>query len=153
MGHIHKIIDFVVEGFIVYNNSVLLVDHKKAKKILPVGGHIELDEDPEEALFREIEEESGLKKADLTMLSSKPFFNEKGIKSLFSPHYLNIHNISKEHKHICFVYFLKSNTNKVILAEKEHNFIKWYSEDDLNKTELLLNIRYYAKAAIHKARE
>lgn len=60
MPHIHERYDFVVNAFIVFNNKVLLVHHPKYDKWLPMGGHVELDEDPEEALFREIEEETGL---------------------------------------------------------------------------------------------
>lgn len=41
---------FTVSVFIVYKDKVLLHSHKKAKKILPLGGHTELNEFPEEAL-------------------------------------------------------------------------------------------------------
>ena len=60
MPHIHELIDFVVDIYIVYKDKVLLIHHKELKKWLPIGGHIELDEDPEEALFREVKEECGL---------------------------------------------------------------------------------------------
>ena len=57
MPHIHDLIDFIVDAYIVHNNSVLLILHKKLKIWLPIGGHIELNEDPDEALMREIKEE------------------------------------------------------------------------------------------------
>jgi ADP-ribose pyrophosphatase YjhB (NUDIX family) len=52
MPHIHELYDFVVTVFIVHKDKVLLVHHPRYGKWIPMGGHIELDEDPEEALFR-----------------------------------------------------------------------------------------------------
>ncbi len=60
MPHIHEKIDFTVEVFIVYDNKVLLRKHDKYKKWLSIGGHIELDEDPNQAAIREVKEEVGL---------------------------------------------------------------------------------------------
>ena len=59
MAHIHEKIDFTVAIFVVQDGRVLLVHHRKLNKWLPLGGHIELDEDPEEAALREAQEESG----------------------------------------------------------------------------------------------
>ena len=72
MPHIHDLIDFTVAAYIVNNGKVALVNHLQLKRWMPVGGHIELNEDPEEALFREIKEETGIDKSQLTVLSSKP---------------------------------------------------------------------------------
>ena len=69
MPHLHELYDFVVSAFIVHDDKVLLVHHPKYDKWIPMGGHVELDEDPETALFREIEEETGL---EVSILSSKP---------------------------------------------------------------------------------
>ena len=59
MPHIHKLIDFTVEVFIVHKHKVLLRRHDKYKKWLSIGGHIELHEDPVEAAIREVKEEVG----------------------------------------------------------------------------------------------
>ena len=60
MPHIHEKIDFTVSLFIVEGERVLLVHHKKLNCWLPIGGHIELEEDPEQAAYREAKEECGL---------------------------------------------------------------------------------------------
>ncbi len=52
---------FTVSIFIVYKNRVLLYLHKKANKILPLGGYIEFNEFQEETCIREAQEEAGLK--------------------------------------------------------------------------------------------
>jgi ADP-ribose pyrophosphatase YjhB (NUDIX family) len=147
MAHIHEYIDFTVVAFIVYGNKVLLVFHKKLQRWLPVGGHIELDEDPEQALFREILEECGL---EVEVLSTKPNFKDAGRKALLTPNFLDIHDISDTHKHIGLTYFAKAKSDKVKLAEQEHDDIRWFTEQDLNNPEFAItdDIKFYVKEAV-----
>ena len=56
MAHIHEKIDFTVAIFVVHDEKILLIHHRKLDKWLPLGGHIELDEDPEQAALREARE-------------------------------------------------------------------------------------------------
>lgn len=51
----HLVVYFVV--FDQKAGKILLVDHKQAKRWLPTGGHVEVDEDPFEAVKRECFEE------------------------------------------------------------------------------------------------
>lgn len=151
MSHIHKLIDFTVGAFIVFKSKVLLVNHKELKLWLPPGGHIELDEDPEQALIREIEEETGLKKSQIDIMSEKPRIrNDSSRKMLLPPKWLDIHWINKTHKHIGLGYVVKSKTQKVVLAKKEHYEIRWFTERDLNnnKYKLISNIKFYCKEAV-----
>jgi 8-oxo-dGTP diphosphatase len=60
MPHLHDLMDFTVVALVVHENRVLLISHRQLHKWLPLGDHIDLDEDPDQALFREIKEESGL---------------------------------------------------------------------------------------------
>jgi 8-oxo-dGTP pyrophosphatase MutT (NUDIX family) len=60
LPHIHEKIDFCAEAFIVYQNKVLLRVHDKYGFWLSIGGHVELDEDPTQAVIREVKEEVGL---------------------------------------------------------------------------------------------
>lgn len=52
---------FTASALIIENKKVLLLFHKKLGVWLYPGGHIEDYENPEEALFREVKEETGLK--------------------------------------------------------------------------------------------
>lgn len=151
MAHIHELIDFVVTAFIVHENKVLLVHHKELNWWLPVGGHIELDEDPEEALFREIKEESGISKEELTILSDKPNLNPVDAKILYRPNFLDIHTINEKHKHIGLNYLLLSRTDQVLLAEKEHYQIKWFTLTEVEKMQLKEAVLYYCKEALKLA--
>lgn len=144
MTHIHEKIDFVVNAFIVNKGNVLLIHHKELKKWLPVGGHIELDEDPEEALFREIKEECGL---TVKIIGNKPKYQSNNGRSLLAPSFMDVHRITKKHGHVSLVYFAKSKSNKVKLAEKEHNDIKWFSKKDITKLKLEPLIKYYCNKA------
>ncbi len=147
MPHINRLIDFVVAAFIVHNKKVLLVEHKKLKAWLPVGGHIELDEDPIQALKREVVEETGL---NLKITDRKVLFRSKGTKSLRVPNFLDIHKITDSHRHIGIIYFLRSEEEKIKLAEREHNSIKWFSESELNRKEYKIksSIKFYCREAI-----
>jgi 8-oxo-dGTP pyrophosphatase MutT (NUDIX family) len=57
MAHIHYTIDFTVAIFVVHQHRVLLIRHRKLDKWLPLGGHVELDEYPDQAALREAREE------------------------------------------------------------------------------------------------
>lgn len=148
MAHIHELIDFTIEVFIVYKDKVLLIHHKALDRWLPVGGHIELDEDPEQALFREIEEETGL--TDIKVLGSKLDLERDGFKSLFAPVYLDIHRINETHRHIGMVYFVVSDKEQVRLEKDEHKDIRWFGKKDLvdPKYDLLPDVIFYARKAL-----
>lgn len=51
---------FTVTGFVVEDGRTLLHWHRKTQLWLPPGGHIEPDEDPVQAVLREVREETGL---------------------------------------------------------------------------------------------
>jgi len=50
---------FTATGFVVHDGCVLLHWHPKVKAWLPPGGHIDENEDPVQAVLREVWEESG----------------------------------------------------------------------------------------------
>lgn len=150
MPHIHELIDFTVDAFIVYNKKVLLILHKKHNMWLAVGGHIELNEDPEAALFREVKEECGL---EIEIIGEKPNIVANGITFLYAPAFLDIHDIIGNHKHISLRYFVRAKSDKVMLSEREHNDIRWFTEEDLDRPEFGINeaTKFYATEALRRA--
>jgi ADP-ribose pyrophosphatase YjhB (NUDIX family) len=152
MPHIHELIDFTVEAFVVHENRVLLIYHTQLRKWLPLGGHIELDEDPEQALFREIREESGL---EVNILSQKPAQQFEGKKFLYPPIYLDIHPITSTHHHIGLVYFATAASDQVTLAADEHEAIRWFSEAELHDPAFGIqpDVLFYACDGLRRAAE
>ena len=67
---------YTATALIVENNSVLLHLHEKIKLWLPPGGHVELNEDPIQAVTREVFEETGFRyvngrQTELILVGSK----------------------------------------------------------------------------------
>ena len=151
MPHIHKLYDFVVSIFVVHRGKVRLVYHKKYREWLPIGGHVELDEDPLQAVYREVKEESGLK---VRLLAKAPDIHHPGVKPLPTPDYVDVHRIGKGHKHIAFIYFAVCKNSRVRLHTREHREFKWVSLAELkhSRYRLTRSIAFYCQKAILAAR-
>ncbi len=126
-----------------------MIHHKQLNKWLTIGGHIELDEDPEQALFREIQEECGL---EAELIGEKPNLTNEDRKSLIPPDFLDIHKISDTHRHVAFIYYAKSKDDKVKLNKEEHNEIRWFTKEDLENPSFNVpwDIKYYCLEALKK---
>ncbi|MBI2024046.1 NUDIX domain-containing protein [Candidatus Giovannonibacteria bacterium] len=146
MPHIHEKIDLTVEVFIVHKNKVLLRKHDKYEIWLSVGGHIELDEDPNQAAIREVKEEVGL---DIELIDYRDFiFEDERFKELIPPVALNRHRISDAHEHVTMVYYAKTNSDKII-PEKDTDEWKWCEKDDIEKLDNTpKDVVYHAKRAL-----
>lgn len=149
MPHIHDFIDFTVVAYIVHDNKVLLINHRKYNLWLPIGGHVELHEDPEEALMREIQEESGL---EVEILGERPMFQDPNVKPLIAPTFMDIHSIDETHRHVGLMYFAKAASDKVTLADGEHSNIRWFTREELSdpKYNLKPQVRFYAEEALSR---
>ena len=164
MAHIHEKIDFTVAIFVVHDEKILLIHHRKLDKWLPLGGHIELDEDPEQAALREAKEESGL---EVELLGERPPTTGPGTRALIAPRFLDIHRISETHEHIGMMYWARpkvgprwrtaSDDQQVVptapaLAVAEHHDIRWCSAADLDKLEPPMSdaVKWYCRAAIRE---
>ncbi len=108
-----KKVDFVVSGYIFENEKVLLIFHKKLKKWLPPGGHIEDGETPEEALKREIYEETGLKVSIINQISFS-YSKESSPFLLNKPEFIQWEKIEEDHHHINLIYLCQIEDKKDI---------------------------------------
>jgi len=152
MAHIHEKIDFTVSIFVVKDGKVLVVLHRNLKRWLPLGGHIELDEDPEQAALREAWEESGL---DVELLGERPPTTEPGTRALLAPRFLDIHRISDTHEHIGMIYWARPKSGTVTLAAAEHHDIRWCSAGELNLLQPPLSgaVKWYCHKALEEVAE
>ena len=151
MPHIHKDIDFTSEVFVVYKNKVLLRKHDKFKEWLSVGGHIELNENPNQAAIREVKEEVGL---DITLDQSlKPQREEDNTQDLIPPYFLNENKIGENHTHVTFVYFAISNTDQIFetIEREKSEDCRWLTREELlANQEIKPSVKFYALKALEK---
>ena len=148
MAHIHERWDFTVAIFVVHDGRVLLIHHRKLDKWLPLGGHIELDEDPEQAALREAKEESGW---EVEHLGERPPTTEPGTRALIAPRFLDIHRISDTHEHIGMIYWARPKKGgTTTLAIEEHLDIRWCSSAELDTLQPAMSkaVKWYCRTAI-----
>lgn len=140
MGHIHSDsqYDYTASGVIVHKNKVLMLLHHKLNLWLPPAGHIELDETPLEGLFREVEEESGLKPDNLTLVT--PYTDNLSLErdpdlnvTQPVPFDIDMHAIGTDgHRHIDFAYILISDTDHFTPEEGGSTTMQWFTLDEIN---------------------
>ena len=147
MPHLHEKIDFTVAVFIVHDGRVLLIHHRQLDQWLPIGGHIELDEDPEQAALREAQEESGLR---VELIGERPPTTEEGCRALIAPRFLDIHRINPTHEHIGMIYWARLVAGNVVLSEREHHDIRWANADELDQLvpSMKESVKWYCRQAL-----
>lgn len=147
MAHIHEKIDFTVSIFVVEAGRVLLVLHRRLGRWLPLGGHVELDEEPETAALREAREESGL---DVELLGERPPTTGPGTRALITPRFLDIHRISDTHEHIGMIYWARPKSGTLTLATEEHHDLRWCDAEDLERLDPPLTpaVAWYCRKAL-----
>jgi len=134
MGHINELYDFTVSAFLIHptEKKLCMHYHLKYKKLLQFGGHIELDEQPEEALERELREEAGLEPKDYEVVESPhPITDEQN--SILLPFNINVHNVIGKHCHIDLEYIVKCKTEKISPGEGESKKYYWLTLDELEE--------------------
>src|SRR5450759_2703312 len=149
MAHIHEKIDFTVAIFVVRDEKILLIHHLNLDKWLPLVGHIELHEDPEQAALREAKEESGL---DVELLGERPPTTSPGTRALIAPRFLDIHRINDTHEHIGLIYWARPKNGTLALAPEEHHDIRWFSGEDLEKLSPPMTgaVKWYCRQALEE---
>jgi 8-oxo-dGTP pyrophosphatase MutT (NUDIX family) len=149
MPHLHEQIDFTVALLIVHESKILLVLHRKLGRWLPIGGHIELDEDPEMAALREAREETGL---EIELIGERPPTTEPGTRALIAPRFLDIHRISATHEHIGMIYLARVKSGTLTLAAQEHHDIRWIDWAGLEQLDPPLSgaVKWYCQQALRE---
>jgi len=155
MAHTGKHLCLTVTANITYKNQVLLVFHKQYKSWFPPGGHLEIEEDPESAIYREILEETSLTKTNLlpvnvTYMPEEDIFSDMKGKNLLTPLYLDIHEVGADIKHVGMRFFFTSNKKEVASLDKDIKELKWFSGMELNSSRYNLrkHVHFYGITAL-----
>src|ERR1700730_7960065 len=120
-------------GFVVDSGRVLLHWHRKNSLWLPFGGHLEPNEDPVQALIREVEEECGL---TVEPLRDTPTYGVTNLPALAPPDLILLEPVTdglEAHEHIDLIYFCRALGNTDSLAEHPDSTIRWVSGAELRK--------------------
>jgi ADP-ribose pyrophosphatase YjhB (NUDIX family) len=149
VAHIHYAIDFTVACYIVRDDRVLMIFHRQLGKWLPVGGHIELHEDPDQALAREIQEECGL---EVEIDGQRAPIDDPSARSLYTPAHVNIHDITNIHRHVVNIYYGRWKAGEPLLCEAEHQQIHWFTSEELRRPQFGIkpDVLWYAEDALGK---
>jgi 8-oxo-dGTP diphosphatase len=119
-------LDLVVASYIIRNNKLLLIHHGKLDKWLPVGGHIDPNETPDEAVIREVKEETAL---DI-LLYGIPTSKSSSMETLARPFYVNVHSVG-DHDHCCFYYLSTIKDETTLAINHELKDYRWFSKEEL----------------------
>jgi 8-oxo-dGTP pyrophosphatase MutT (NUDIX family) len=117
---------FTVSGFVVEGDGTLLHWHKKLQIWLPPGGHIDPDEDPVQAVVREVLEETGIAAEVVPHESEHAFSNLPQLASPLSIIVADVGAAADEpaHQHIDMCYALQPLVGVARVApEADHGFV------------------------------
>ncbi|MBI4085449.1 MAG: NUDIX domain-containing protein [Candidatus Liptonbacteria bacterium] len=153
MPHINEKLDFTVEVFVVNKGKVLLRKHDKYELWLGLGGHIDPGSDPTEACHREAMEEAGI---EIEIFPKPDEFGGAKDKELPAPQFVNRHWINDKHEHVAFIFFAKTDTDKVREPDNHEKSggMKWFGAEDLDdpKYGIEPNVIHYAKTALEASK-
>ncbi|MFH0890120.1 MAG: NUDIX hydrolase [Candidatus Aenigmatarchaeota archaeon] len=137
--------ELVVGGFLIHNNKILLIHHRKLDKWLPPGGHINENETPDEALEREFAEELNLK---IEILNKVAVASEGNIKKqLAVPFYVNVHSVG-DHDHCCLFYLCRPiNQEQLEVNKSELKDFMWVSSEELDQKHISTDVKHIAVKA------
>jgi ADP-ribose pyrophosphatase YjhB (NUDIX family) len=123
---------FTATTFVVNKGRVLLHMHKKLGVWLPVGGHIEPNELPQEAALREIREEAGL----AAVLNSPDKDLALGdAQQLIRPMHIILEDIAPGHQHIDMIYYATAESDDLNPEDGETADLGWFSVEEVEKLE------------------
>lgn len=133
---------FTSSALIIENNKVLLVYHKKLDVWLYPGGHIEENENPDEALIREVKEETGL---DVEIISNKDETLsdiKNDVSSLHIP-YAILCELVGVHYHNDLIYLckIKNNSKQLKHDSNESKGIGFFSLNEIKDLKLFNNFK------------
>lgn len=143
-------------------NEVLLLWHKRLKRWMPPGGHVDENETPEDAAKRECKEETNLDVEIVGDPSPNLFAkNPEEGRMLKKPIALLLENIpeSKErnepaHQHMDFLYVARPLNESAAreMARDESGGMRWFAKEEIEKlderTEIFSNVKAYILAAL-----
>lgn len=144
---------FTATAYVIENQSVLLIHHKKMNKWLPPGGHMDPNETPPEAALREVLEETGL---HVELIEQENIhIDHYNAKTFPRPWMCMLQEIppfglEEEHQHVDFVYIAKPVKGNVTHNTDETHAIRWFTLDEVESLKGDVEIFEETREAIRK---
>ena len=120
---------YTVSGFVVHEGRTALHWHRKLDMWLPAGGHVEPNEDPVEAVLREVAEEFSVEAEIIPMTAYTD--SGAGPRAIQPPYTIQNCLIEPGHEHIDFIYFLNLTAGYPGVSHDPDNPIVWLSAEEL----------------------
>jgi ADP-ribose pyrophosphatase YjhB (NUDIX family) len=139
-------------------NKVVLLNHRKLGVWLYPGGHVNLNETPDETVIREVKEETGL---DVEIISDKDKSladPKEDVSVLHHPYAILCEKIpgnNKYHYHIDIIYLCKiinEEKTQLINNRRESLEVNLFSLSDLGQINLFPNFRKLLKKVLDEKR-
>jgi len=118
-----------VTGFVVHEGLVALHWHQKLAMWLPAGGHIEANEDPVQAVLREINEEFGVVATVLPLTPRTPYAG--GPEQLEPPHAMLDCIVAPDHVHVDLCYYCRLESGYPGVPEDPASPVTWVDAETL----------------------
>ena len=122
---------FTATGFVVDGSRTLLHWHERLQQWMPPGGHLEADEDPVQAVLREIEEETGLVAEIILAREAEPFQYPEQLPPPYTILVEDIPGPDEPHKHIDMIYFCRVVDGAGRLRADDPT-LRWVDAEDLH---------------------
>lgn len=126
---------FTATAYIIDGDQVLLIFHKKLKKWLPPGGHLDPNETPAEGARREAKEETGL---DIRLVGHENVWVERWNATSFERPYMCLleeippHGGYPAHQHIDFIYLAVPVGGQAVQNHEETDGIRWFTTEEID---------------------
>ena len=153
---------FTATAFVIDSNKrVLLLWHRRLKRWMPPGGHVEEDETPEDAAKRECKEETNLDVEIIGDTQGDLFdANSDEGRMLKKPIALLLENIPAcpersegAHQHMDFLYLARPlNETAADFNRRESDGMRWFTKSEIEKLdermEIFGNVKRYILARL-----
>jgi 8-oxo-dGTP pyrophosphatase MutT (NUDIX family) len=144
---------YVATSYVYDRNTdrFLLVWHKKSRKLLPPGGHLNSEEEPHKGAQRELLEETGVEGRILNLLET-PQVETPATAQLPTPFCILYEKIpaeveGEEHMHIDFVYVVEIPPFEPLsLRAEEVSLAQWVPSEDIDHVDTYENVKQVCRA-------